>query len=173
MIADTQRKSGGEGSVFQGVVEVFQGDAFRVSTHAEHGNRTFGRFREGKPAVFDDGDDLLEEKPKNRKFVNWLLTIIIFLLIASIAAIGFFYYKNIYLLPIDSITVDGSDSSMVVQVDSDIEEHMLSVICSDSHGNQISAPVVNGTATYLNSNGSGNSADVITFDKANTPSVNA
>ena len=33
--------------------------------------------------------------------------------------------------------------------------------------------LVNGTATYLNSNGSGNSADVITFDKANTPSVNA
>lgn len=99
---------------------------------------------------FDNGDDLLEKKPKNRKFINWLLTFIIFLLIASIAAIGFFYYKNIYLLPIDSITVDGSDSSMVVQVDSDIEEHMLSVICSDSHGNQISAPVVNGTATFAN-----------------------
>lgn len=98
----------------------------------------------------EENDESLEQRPRSKKLINWLLTIIIFLLIASIAAVGLFYYKNIYLLPIDNITVDGNDSSMVVQVDSDIEESLLSVICSDSHGNQISAPVVNGSATFAN-----------------------
>ena len=93
---------------------------------------------------------MLRKAQKRKKVVGWILTIIIFLLIAAITAVGFFYYKNIYLLPIDNITVDGNESSMVVQVDTDIDEAILSVICSDSHGNQISAPVVNGSATFAN-----------------------
>lgn len=93
---------------------------------------------------------MLRKAQKRKKVVGWILTIIIFLLIAAITAVGFFYYKNIYLLPIDDITVDGNESSMIVQVDTDIDEAILSVICSDSHGNQISAPVVNGSATFAN-----------------------
>ena len=95
-------------------------------------------------------EELARKAQKRKKVVGWILTIIIFLLIAAITAVGFFYYKNIYLLPIDDITVDGNETSMVVQVDTDIDEALLSVICSDSHGNQISAPVVNGSATFAN-----------------------
>lgn len=101
-------------------------------------------------------DEIIEEmdpagkNQKRKKVINWILSIIIFLLIAAIAAVAFFYYKNIYLLPIDDIKVDGNESSMVVHVDTDIDEAILSVVCSDSHGNQISAPVVNGTATFAN-----------------------
>lgn len=93
---------------------------------------------------------LAQKAQKRKKVVGWILTIIIFLLIGAITAVGFFYYKNIYLLPIDNITVDGNESSMVVQVDTNIDESILSVICSDSHGKQISAPVVNGSATFAN-----------------------
>lgn len=93
---------------------------------------------------------LIRKAQKRKKVVGWILTVVIFLLIAAITAVGFFYYKNIYLLPIDDIAVDGNESSMVVHVDTDIDEGILSVICSDSHGNQISAPVVNGTATFAN-----------------------
>lgn len=94
--------------------------------------------------------DPIVKAQKRKKVVGWILTVVIFLLLAAIAAVAFFYYKNIYLLPIDDIRVDGNESSMVVQVDTDIDEAILSVICSDSHGNQISAPVVNGTATFAN-----------------------
>ena len=99
--------------------------------------------------VFEETDPA-ETAQKRKKIVSWILSIIIFLLIASISVVAFFYYKNIYLLPIDNITVNGSENTMMVQVDTDIDEALLSVICSDSHGNQISAPVVNGTATFAN-----------------------
>lgn len=94
--------------------------------------------------------DPIEKKQKRKRVIGWILTVVIFLLIAAITAVGFLYYKNIYLLPIDGITVDGNESSMVVQVDTEIDEALLSVICSDSHGNQISSPVVNGAASFAN-----------------------
>ena len=89
-------------------------------------------------------------KSKRKQIINWVLTVVIFVLIAAIAAVGFFYYRTIYLLPINSISVDGNESNMVVFVDTEIDESLLSVVCSDSHGNQISAAVVNGTATFAN-----------------------
>lgn len=101
--------------------------------------------------VGDSDEDFDPDRQQKRKrVVGWILTIVIFLLIAAISAVAFFYYKNIYLLPINNITVDGSESSMIVQVETDIDESMLSVICSDSHGNQVSSPVVNGTASFSN-----------------------
>ena len=103
--------------------------------------------------IEEEADELVDPAVKEhnrKKVVGWILTIIIFLLIAAISVVAFFYYKNIYLLPINDMTVDGNESSMIVHVDTDIDEALLSVICSDSHGNQISAPVVDGAATFAN-----------------------
>ena len=91
-----------------------------------------------------------DEPPKKKRGANWIMTVVIFILIAAIAAVGFFYYRTIYLLPINNITVDGTESKIIVLVDTEIDETMLSVICSDSHGNQLSAPVSNGTAMFSN-----------------------
>lgn len=100
----------------------------------------------------DEEDDADDQQPVKKKSsaLKWILNTIIILLILAILAVGFFYYKNIYLLPIDSISVNGNESSMVVNLSSNIDESLLSVVCSDSHGNQISAPVVNGSATFAN-----------------------
>ncbi len=91
-----------------------------------------------------------EDAPAGKSSSHILRNIIIFLLLAIVAVAGFLYYRFIYLQPVYSIMVDGDESSMVVLVDSDAEEALLSVICSDAHGNQLSAPVVNGVATFAN-----------------------
>lgn len=90
-----------------------------------------------------------EDVPVKKKS-HWLRTTLIVLILAIIAAAGYLFYRYYYLQPIYSIKVDGNESSMVVHVDSDIDETLLSVVCSDSHGNQLAAPVVNGTATFEN-----------------------
>lgn len=96
-------------------------------------------------------DEKAEAAPYRKSTVlRWVLNGVLILLILAILAVGFFYYKNIYLLPIDNISVSGDESSMVVEVDSQIDEALLSVVCSDSHGNQISAPIIAGTATFAN-----------------------
>ncbi len=107
------------------------------------------------PQKAEPVDDVIDTVPNvpsenKKRTYRWVLYCVIILLALAILATGFFYYRNIYLLPIDAIQVSGDESSMVVHVDSDIDESLLRVVCSDSHGNQIPAPVVNGTATFAN-----------------------
>lgn len=101
-----------------------------------------------EPADTDEAES--DEDAPVKKKSHWLRTTLIILILAIIAAAGYLFYRYYYLLPINSIRVDGNESSMVVHVDSNIDEALLSVVCSDSHGNQLSAPVVDGTATFAN-----------------------
>ena len=109
------------------------------------------------PEVQDDAaeeeesdEEIVAAPSKKTSVLTWVLNGVLILLILAILAVGFFYYRNIYLLPIDNLQVTGDESSMVIHLDSSIDESLLSVVCSDSHGNQISAPVTNGTATFAN-----------------------
>lgn len=99
----------------------------------------------------DEAYEEEEQDQHSERSVNRVLrNIILFLLLAIIAVAGFLYYRFIYLQPIYSISIDGDESSMVVEVKSDTDEALLSVVCSDAHGHQLSAPVVNGVATFTN-----------------------
>ena len=88
--------------------------------------------------------------PAKKKSMGWLAGIIVALLLLAIVAVGFLYYRNFYLMPIDSIQLSGTENTLVVTVDSDVDESLLKVVCSDSHGNQITLPVVDGKATFEN-----------------------
>ena len=91
-----------------------------------------------------------EPTKKKKKTSTILASIIIFLTVAIIGVAGYLYYQYFYLQNIDSVTVEGSDVNLVVKVESRVDESLLSVVCSDSHGTQLSAPVVNGMATFAN-----------------------
>ncbi len=79
---------------------------------------------------------------------HWIRNTIIALAIIALLAFGFYYYNNHYLLPIEFIAVEGSEDSLTVLVTTDIDESILQVICSDTYGNQIAAPVENGKAEF-------------------------
>ncbi len=99
----------------------------------------------------DDDADIPENsvRTKKKSAVQVILNIVIIVLLVAILALGFFYYKNIYLLPIDSLTISGNENSLEVSLSSQVDESLLSVICSDSHGTQIGpTPVVNGKVIF-------------------------
>ena len=54
MVAGTQRESGGEGALFQRIIQTLQSHTPGIRPVAEDGDGTPGRFREGQTAVFDD-----------------------------------------------------------------------------------------------------------------------
>ena len=97
----------------------------------------------------EDEDEFLP-LPAKKKSKGWLAAIIVALLLLAIVAVGFLYYRNFYLMPIDSIQLSGTENTLVVTVDSEVDESLLKVVCSDSHGNQITLPVVDGKATFEN-----------------------
>lgn len=84
--------------------------------------------------------------PKKKR--TGLIWCIVLLLIIALGVGGYFFYQNYYLQPIHALTLDGAEDRLQVQVTSDIDETLLMVVCADSHGNRIPAPVVGGTAIF-------------------------
>lgn len=83
-------------------------------------------------------------KKKHHWIRNSLLSLLALLLIAGCA----YYYVNYYLQPIDAIVLNGNEDTLTVQITSNIDESLLTVICADPHGNQITANVIDGIAEF-------------------------
>lgn len=100
----------------------------------------------------DELDDEAEEddefdsevQPKSHWVRNTILTLLALCLIAG----GFLFYKFFYLQHIDSLSLLGDDLSLTVFVKTETDESLLNVICYDTYGNQLPAPVVNGKAVF-------------------------
>ncbi len=108
---------------------------------------------EDAPTVDDDqeadpDEPFLDEEPTQVINRRWLKHCIIVAVLLALVFGAVYYYQNYYLQPIDAIILEGSEDSLVVQVSAEIDESLLTVICSDTYGNQIPAPVVDGKATF-------------------------
>ena len=86
-----------------------------------------------------------EGKRKRKKLVATLA----FLLALSAAGLGsYWFYQNIYLQTIHAIDIDGTKQSLTVNIDSDVKDSLLRVICSDKSGASMTQNVVDGQATF-------------------------
>lgn len=88
-----------------------------------------------------------ESKRRVRRFFSTLL------LLAVLALLGFFgylYYTMYYVQSIDAITIDGTDQQMTITITAEVDDSLLSVVCSDSYGNVRTAQVVDGKVTFSN-----------------------
>jgi len=85
---------------------------------------------------------------KDRHIGRWIAAVFCILLIGFIGYAGYYYYSFEYLQNIDSLTVFGTDSSITVQIESDIDDVLLGVTCTDSYGNTYPSKVMNGTAVF-------------------------
>jgi len=98
--------------------------------------------------IQDDDSEEIDEENKPRKS-KWLVNAILILAAVAVIVAAFFCYKNFYLQPIESIILEDIDAgNITVLVSSQISEDKLSVICSDTYGNQLTSPVINGKATF-------------------------
>lgn len=90
------------------------------------------------------------EEIANRKRKVKRITISVFSVILAAALLfgAYYYYQNVYLRNVSGLTLTGSENQLVVQVVSDAEESLLSVVCTDTYGQKLSAPVENGQATF-------------------------
>ncbi|MBO5317962.1 MAG: hypothetical protein J6A74_05925 [Oscillospiraceae bacterium] len=92
--------------------------------------------------------DATEEVPAAKPKSHWVRNTFIVLLILALLVGGYFFYKNFYLQLVDSISLEGSEDHLTVYVDSQINDELLSVICTDTYGIQTVQPVVDGKAVF-------------------------
>jgi hypothetical protein len=98
----------------------------------------------------DDAEDDESASPvKKSRAGRWIWSSILIILAAALCVAGYWGYKNYYLQPIESIILDKIDNgTMIVHISSHTDESKLTVICSDTYGNQLKSSVKNGIATF-------------------------
>ncbi len=93
-----------------------------------------------------------EEAPEEKvpfRFPRKIAVIVLILaLLAAFVMGGVYYYRNYYLQHIDSMTLDYRDDRVIVHIQSDIDDSLLTVIRSDSYGNSVQASVAAGVAIF-------------------------
>lgn len=88
---------------------------------------------------------------KTKQVLKKVLSLIAILVILGGIGIGLFWgYENYYLQTIEALTITGDRSQLSVSVETDTDESLLRVICSDNYGNTVTEELVNGSAVFTN-----------------------
>lgn len=90
----------------------------------------------------------LAPAPKKRKLGRWIgLGAVVALLVALAFGI-WYYYQNIYLQTIDLLTIHGDKDQISITIQSDIDESLLTVVCTDTYGNTFRQSVTDGKVLF-------------------------
>ena len=99
----------------------------------------------------------VRKKKKSRRFVSpeskrrlrrFLTTLVLLSAILVAGLLGYVYYQMFYTQTIHSLIIDGTDSQISVTVDTEAEEALLRVVCSDPYGNVRTVSLTDGKARF-------------------------
>ncbi len=98
-------------------------------------------------------EDVAEEEPaeaprKKRKFGKLIALLLVLLLLLGAGAAGHIYYNEYYIQTVKGITLSGTEDRLTVTLDTQVDNALLSVLCSDSHGSTVRQSVTGNTATF-------------------------
>lgn len=87
--------------------------------------------------------------PKRKKKLGCLISVLVLILLLLLLGMGGrYYYENYYLQNITSIMLDGAEDWLTVKLSTDIDNSLLTVVCTDTYGNKLTQKVHNNQATF-------------------------
>lgn len=100
--------------------------------------------------VADKASAAEEESNKVSFTFPWKIVAIAAVVLLLVAGwfFGQRYYNKHYLLTVDGLVLSNDRDTLTVQVLSDIDDSLLTVVCTDSYGNNLFSPVTEGIATF-------------------------
>lgn len=111
-----------------------------------------GLLKKNKHPIIPDSEDDFFVEAKPRKKRGWIGILVLFLILALLGVGGYYYYNNYYLIPIDSLTIDGFEDTLTIQLNTDADESLLRIVCTDNYGNKLEKPVSDGGAVFTELN---------------------
>lgn len=88
------------------------------------------------------------KKKKKKKKGGGIKFLVVLLVLALLACSGFIFYNEYYIQTIHSISVDGSGTAMTVNLDTEIDNSLLTVTITDTYGNTKQSKVTNNQAHF-------------------------
>ncbi len=131
-VADVTPEEAEDAVIFQDVADAEEASAVAVMSPPE------------EESVLD-ADAPVKAPKKHTGLIALLITVAILLLLACGA---FYYYENYYLQPILGIHLNGSEDQLTVVLDTEIDNTLLCVYCTDTYGNKLTGTLENNTATF-------------------------
>lgn len=101
-----------------------------------------------KTKVKKDAASDLSKQRRKAKAKRIALILVVVLLLGSLVTGGYLFYTGYYLQMVNSLSVTGTEDEMTVRLDTEIDEALLTVICTDTYGNTKHQPVTNGSASF-------------------------
>ena len=95
----------------------------------------------------DNFSDLGHKRRKERR-KTWLITAVVVLILSLIGTGGLWFYNNYYTQMIDSLSVIGTANELTVRLDTQVDESLLTVYCTDTYGNTTQQSVQEGQASF-------------------------
>ena len=100
-----------------------------------------------------EDEEAIPEKPTRRSPLKALIAAAISLAIAAGLFLGgYFYYHYEYLQHIENISLSGNEDRLTVSLITDIEDSLLTVVCTDTYGNTKRQSVTDKTAVFTGLN---------------------
>lgn len=95
-------------------------------------------------------EDEEEAEPvvRKKKKGGFLKVLIVIVLLGALAFGGYYYYQNIYLLHIDGMEFVPFENTVTVTVDTEADEALLNVLCTDGYGNKFTQKLSGGKAVF-------------------------
>jgi len=103
---------------------------------------------------YDYDEDFEDDyEPMDKKSVRKLVAILlVLLLLAGLAYGGYIFYKDYYIQYVTDMTLTGSEDKLEVSIVTDVDPALLTVVCTDTHGQRLEAPLTDGIATFTGLN---------------------
>ncbi len=93
---------------------------------------------------------VIKPPKKKRSAVGILFVIFLLCLLLAGGVWGYMYYTSEYLQTVSGITVQEDHGKLIVTLDSQVEEGLLNVVCTDAYGNSATKAVQNNQAEFTN-----------------------
>ncbi len=103
--------------------------------------------KEAQEAEAQDEDAPTEQAEPSDHRGLWL-GIVGVLLAAILIVGGYIFYNHYYIQPIDGLEIQGAENHMTVTLKAAVPDELLTVVCTDSHGNPQRKAPENGVAKF-------------------------
>lgn len=94
-----------------------------------------------------------EEMRKPKRSWRGVVAAILIILLLLCAAVGCYgFYKYYYIQPVNDLALNVNDQQVTITVTSQIDDQLLTIVCTDPYGTTFRAALENGKATFTNLN---------------------
>lgn len=103
-------------------------------------------------AAAQEQDFFADAGRKTKKGRGRIAIVVIVLIFALLGAGGYYFYQNYYLLPIDLMNISCVEDTITVSLTTDVDQSLLTIVCTDSYGNTKSSKLTDGRAVFTELN---------------------